>query len=407
MATLAQVFDSFFSHVKFNKQLAKQIYGYRIGYVNNNKEHLQFFGSNLLGVHVVRFKDSDVLRFFELLDVDYYALTNEVRSKVTTIDHSFKISGDILNLTIMYTIHKFLTSGVIGDNDRHRAAYDLALIFFYRCIAAIMSDWFKYPADPKIAQAAYANLSYKYLIKKEGTWHAVMDYRAKALTDKHELHYKELVSFRNDQAIVYAINDSQGRIRDLLKNYYSEFSKVHSSGTSIATTSSTFLDAEGEETIKEKIRSTESYVNYIKNIILDRHSFVKDDLVGVIARINTNSSFRMIKSVLLWLSDNYNHTKHHKEIDEFLDLTIVHSMHMLQEHSTLISRRDYPTMLHTLKNLYLSTRSTDQDLIRIRELGEKLIRNSQNVRLGDSLVLATRTSIILYLTLRTLIGMKH
>ena len=401
--TVAEVFDKHFSKVKFDSRLAKGIYQYQIGYINQNHEHLEFFGSNLLGVHVVRFKDSDVIRLFDdVLDIDYYDLVADIR-RITTINHEFKISSDPFNLTCMYLIHRFMTSPVLGDKQRERAAYDAALIFFYRCIAAIQSYFFKYPTDPKIAQAAYSKLSNKYLIKKLGSWHKVMDYRANDLINKKSIHHKLLKTFNDDNGIVYAINDSQGRIRDLIKNYTAEFMKVHTDGENIGTNSGTYLDADGEETIKEKTKSVESSVNYVRQIISDKRSFIKDDLVRVIVKINSNTSSRMVKHTLSWLSDGYNDTKLNKQVDEFISMVVINSMFLIEHNIPSHQTRDYAFVLNNLKNLYLSTRSNDPDLIKIREMGEKLIKEA-NGKISNSLVLATRTSVILYIMLRVLAG---
>ncbi len=379
---LREVFDVYFKDTKFNNDFAKRLYKFQIGYVNTSKEYLDFFGGNLLGVHVIRFKDSDVIKLYdEVFDVDYYGLVESIK-KVDSINLEFKVSGDLLNLTLMYVIYRLLNSPGLSDSNRYKAAYDASLIFFYRCIAALISHRFRYPVDPKLAQAVYANLSNKYLIKKLGTWHAVMDYRAKDMIDKKGLHYKNLVKFNDDNSIVYVINDSQGRIRDLFKNYYNEFKMAHENGESIGTSSSTYMDAEGEETIKEKVGSVENYVTYIRNIIIDKHSFVKSDLITIISKINTNTSSRMIRNTLNWLCDNYNNSKHHSLIDEFINILV------------------------NLKNLYLSTRSVDIELIKIRELGEELIKLSSDTKLSNSLIYSTRTSVILYLTLRVLVSAK-
>ena len=403
--TLAEVFESNFKQVRFDSKLAKAIYHYQIKYVNTNREYLDFFGGNLLGVHPIRFKDSDIARLFnDVLDVDFIKLSQDTKT-VSAINQEFKVSSDVFNLTIMFLIHKFLTSKQINDKDRQRAAYDSALLFFYRTIAALVADRFKYQSDPKLAQMAYANLSNKYLIKRLGSWHAVMDYRAKDLIDRQGIHYQKLVSFNDDFGIVYAVNDSQGRLRDLFKNYYNELKKVGESGSRIGTTSSVFLDLEGKENIKEKTRSVESYVNYVKELVVDEHSFIKDDLISVIIDINSNTSFRMVKSVLSWLSMNYSHGKYHKDIDLFLTTVVVHSFHLLHNSIHATNLRDYPTLLTKLKNLYLSTRSTDKDLVLIRDLGEKLIK-ARGEHISESLLLSTRTSIILYITLRALVGIN-
>jgi len=403
MAGLKQTFDEHFVHVNFDKKLAHAVYRYQIGYVNSTPEYFEFFGSNLLGAHVIRFKDSDVLRFFnDVLDVDYQALSEAIR-KVPTIDHEYKISGDIFNLTLMYVMHRFITADTLPGNIKTQAAKDTALVFFYRSIAALMSYYFKYPTDPKIAQAAYQRLSNKFLIKQLGSWAKVMEYRATNLLNRQSIHLEALARFTDDVAIVYAINDSQGRVKDLVKNYTAEFYKVHEEGVNVAVTSGTYLDADGEETIKEKTKSVEAYVGYIQQAIVDEHTFIKDDLVGVIARINTNTSFRMVRSTLKWIHEHQNDQKYHKDISEFIALVVVQSMYLIQNNMSPKNMRDYPYILHQLKNLYLSTRTVDPDIETIRKIGYKLIKAS-NGKISESLTLSTRTSIILYIALRTLIG---
>lgn len=403
MKTLLEVFGEHFKRVKFDSKLAKALYQYQVAYVNSNNEHLQFFGSNLLGVHVVRFKDSDVFKLYdEVLNVDMGPLTADIR-RLDTIDHTFKVSGDVLNLTLMYVLHRFLIDDVLTPEAKERAAYDASMIFFYRCVAALISYNFRYPADPKIAQMAYANLSNKFLIKKLGSWHKVMDYRAKDLSGSSGISYKKLKTFV-DNDVVLVINDSQGRIRDMIKNYYRVFKEVHTDGDSIGTTTGTYLDAEGEETIKEKTKSVEGYVAYMRNIIIDKPTFVKDDLISIVLKINANTSFRIVKNTLNWMCDNYGSSKESKVIDEFLGLTIVQSMFMIQNSIDHKHIRDYPLILTTLKNLYLSTRTTDLEIEKIRDLGLKIVHSANGKSISNALALSTRTSILLYLSLRSIIG---
>lgn len=404
MNSLKEVFDEHFKNVKFDTKLSKLVYQYQISYINKNHEHLQFFGSNLLGAHVVRFKDSDVLRLFdEVFDVDKDSLTRDVR-KIDAEFHTYKVGGDILNLTMMYVIHRFLTSDMLSIKLKERAAYDSALIFFYRCIAALISYYFRYPSDPKIAQQAYANLSNKFLIKKLGSWHKVMDYRALDLVNSKGIHYKDFLKFTDDDAVIYAISDSQNRIRDLVKNYYAEFIQVHTDGDSISITGGTYLDVDGEETIKEKTKSVEGYVSYMRNIIIDKQSFVNDELINIILKINANTSFRIVKNTLTWMSVNSNNGKYSKTIDEFMSLTVVQSMFMIQNNIDKRHMRDYPHILISLKNLYLSTRTTDPEIDKIRLLGLKVISEANGKGISEALALSTRTSIVLYLSLRMLVG---
>ena len=404
MLTLAEVFDRHFEGVKFDGKLAAAVYKFQIGYINANRDHLQFFGGNLLGVQVIRFKDSDVLRFIEqIFNVDYVTLVQDIR-QVTTIDHEFKVSGDIFNLTTMYIIHRFLTNGTLPKTVRETAAYNVSLIFFYRCIAALMSYYFRYPADEKIAQKAYANLSNKFLIKKLGSWVKVMEYRAKDMIDEEGLHRKTLEMFNDDSKVVYVLSDSQGRIRDLVKNYYGEFIKVHENGEGIGVSSSLIIDVDGEENFKEKTKSVDAYVTYARQLITDRRGFIRDDLINVVSKINTNSSFRMIKHTIGWMFEAYSKPKEHKLIDEFMGLVIVQAMYMIENNIDRTRRKDYAYVLSQLKNLFLSTRSLDPELEKLRGMSEDIVLQANGKNLSDGLKYATRTSIILYIALRVLSG---
>lgn len=402
---LKEVLDEHFSHVKFDKKLMEVVCRFQFEYINGTSERLDFFSGNLLGAHIVRFTDADVQKFFDrVIDVDRERLSDDI-DHCPAINPKFIVSSDRLNITLFYVMHRFLTSPLLKPELAAKAAHFTALIFFYRCLAAILSDWFKFPADEEICKLAYSKLSMKFLIKKLGSWLKVCEYRANSLLDKEEgIHFGNIVKFTDDLSIVYAMNDSQGRIRELLKDYYAVFEKVRVSGDSIATTSSVYTDAEGEDTVKEKLKSIESMVIYAKHIIISRDDFVVDRIVSIIANTNSNTSFRMVRETLYWLSAQYNDRKYHNDIDEFLGLVIVYSMHLLENNPNIPHMRDYPKILVELKNLYLSTRSTDQDLIRIRELGEKLVKASSHKKLSDGLVSSTRTSVILYIILRVLLG---
>ncbi len=407
--SLNEVFSRHFSHVVFDEKLATEIYKYHIYLSTMNPEHIQFFGGNLLGVNILRYTPKDIRRFYDtILDVDYATLEEDVR-KVPTIYHENSISGDILNLTLFYMIHRFFTTPKMSEPRRQRAAYDVALIFCYRCTFALTNNYFKYPVDPKVAQAAYANLSNKHLIKKYKTWKNLCDYRAKRIVEKVNekgqpgLNYQRLYLFNDDLAVTSMIQDSQGRFKSIFSIYYNEFDKVHKDGRSIAVTSATITDVDGDEVIREKTKGVEPLINYSRELINDGAGFIDPELITVVADMNANSSYKMIKSVLEWLTQAYHDPKHNKAVDKFMVDVIVQSMYYIEHNIPINQRKDLVYILVTLKNLYLSTRSTDPQLLSIRQQGEKLIK-IHSKKASTSLISATRSAIILYITLRVLVG---
>lgn len=400
--TLLEVFDKYFKDTVFNNKLVSDVFRYRLDYLNSKKGYLEFFGGNLLGTVPIHFTDSFILKFFdEVLQIDFYGLSESLK-KVEDINQDFKISSDVFNLTLMYVIHSFMIDKGLSEKKKEQGMYNIALLFYYRSLAALISNGFKYTADPSIVQAAYASLNNKFLIKKLGSWNKVMDYRANALIDKSSIHYKNLLTFKEDLSIVYAINDSQGRIRDAFKGYYSSIVNIKDEGLSIAKTSSSMLDIDGEEVLKDKTGSVDSYITYIETILSDRDSFIKKDLVDIVSQVNSNTTSKAVEQVL----DKIHENSSDEIVVEFIKLTIIHGFYLLDTSLNKVNRKDYAAVLISLKGAYMSSRSNDKDLLRLRKLGDKLMKNFTPKNSGKGLISSTRTSVLLYIMLRVLVGLK-
>lgn len=392
------------THVNFDEALVKALYLFRVRYVTQNKEHMEFFGGNLLGVNIVRFKDQDRNRLLEIFDITYEDLKTAV-AEAKDIVHKFKIAGDPLNLLMVYTIHRFTTDRKLSDKIKKQGKMEVATIFFQRCIAILISDYFHYPADPKIAQAAYSNLSKKFLIKELGSWNKVMEYRALALVGNNSNHVKTFERFDDGVKVQYIISDSQGRIKSLVKGYYSELEMIRIEGGSIGIQKSVVTDAEGEETLSVKTYAPENHVAYMRQVLPDTKTFLVEDLLKVVGRSNTNTSIRAVRSVLTWMSENSSVPKHTQLVDQFISMVVVQAMHFMNTAIEPHKHRDMVYVVTQLKNLFLSTRSVDPDLLKIRELGEQIVVFSQG-KLSDSLMMATRTAVIIYVCLRFLSGSR-
>lgn len=410
--SLAEVFDRHFEKVKFDMKLMKSVNEFHIYMSTMSPDHIQFFGSNLLGVNTLRFLPRDIRRFYDyILHVDYALLEKDIR-KLTTFYQDNSISGDVFNLTLFYMIHRFYNTTHLSEKDRMKAAHDTALIFCYRCVFALTNNYFPIAtADPKIAQAAYANLSNKHLIKKLGTWNKLCDYRATRIVEKTTkegqpgLNYARLVMFNDDIEITDIIQDSQNRFRSIFYLYYSEFDKVHKDGSSIAVTSATITDADGDLVLLERTKGPDAMVSYARSLINDGNGFIDNDLITVIADINGNTSVRMIRSTLEWMTTAYHDPKWNASIDKFVADVVVQGLYYLEHNIPLNKRKDLSYILITLKNLFLSTRSTDPQLISIRAQGEKIVM-ANNKGISKSLMMATRSAILLYVILRVFTGSK-
>ncbi len=396
---LIDIFEELCRDIRFDKKLASEFYKYQIGFVNKNEEHVLFFGGNLLGVQVLRFTDSDYNTLFDdILNVDPNVLKEMIKED-PNINQNFVVSSDEFNLTCFYAAHKFLTSKYLDDKTRLRAAKDVMLIYQYRIMSSLLYHYFRYPADPDIAQATYANLSNRFLIKKLGSWQELFNYRADEIVREDGLHKHVLSKFDNDGDIVNMVNDTQGRIRDIVKNIYAEFKKVHVSGERIDVSSSTEITLDGKDVIRDKIHGPDIYSKYILSLIADEHTFIKEELFSIVVQAMPGVNIRMFRSMLEWMSIE-SHSHHGKDIEKFIHQVLLYTIEYLYTDGSILKQtRDLVALTINIRNLYLASRSSDMELQEIRDLGTKIIKHSMP-SIGSAMVSSVRTSIILYIALR-------
>lgn len=394
--TIRSVFESECGHIKFDKHLAKKINAYGIAFTTKNEEHMTFFGGNTLGVQIVRFLPSDRDKWFDMLDINDVSLEEKIL-ELPTVNADFNVSSDVFNHTCMWLIHKFLNSPLLNDKEKHEAMVDCGLVLHYRFMTSFLYHYFHYPADPQVAEATYARLSNKYLIKQYGSWYATLRARCEDLISENGIHYQVLKEYKDDYRIIYLINDTQGRIRDMFKNLFSELLKTQAAGVKISSVS-TVVEHDGVSILKDRTKNLHAYTRYLHSIVSDSGSFVKEDLVSVVAKIIHTMNPKHLRETLDWCSKNYRHAG--TTVEELIDLTMVHSFGYLQDNRNLLERsNDLPGLISRLRGVYMSSRSTDPELLKLRTVAEKIVKSATTTK-NDSAIASVRTGLLCYLVLR-------
>lgn len=398
LTSIRKVFDHYTGHLEFDKALAKKISDYKVGFIHRNREHAAFFGGNLLGVQVVRFLDTDSEKWFdEVLQVDELEVQDDIHD-LPTVNAEFNISSNIFNQSCVYLVHKFNNSS-LPMAAKKEVMVDILIVLQMKFITSLLFRYFRYPADRALAESTYASLNNKFAIKEHGSWLKVLEQRALDTIGPQSIHLKAINQMEPDYATINMLNDMQGRIRSYVKNIYAVMELVRVSGGKINVTSASTVGHDGEEILRDSTKGIATYTQYIKNIIADKRSFIREELLGPVLKAVPSASERFLVASLEHLSENY-YRKDHKDIDKILELSMVHSFHYLSNNrQALRANADLADMLIRLRGAYTSSRSTDPYLLEMREITEKVIRPSVKTK-TTSVVASVRTAVLLYIVLR-------
>ena len=399
------VFAEATNHLTIDKTLLKRIRSYAIYFVNKNPDHIAFFGGNLLGVQVIRFKVEDKDKWFDdILDVDEYFLRDELHS-LDKINPEFKVSSDAFYLSCAALANSIYNSPVLSAAEKEAGMIDVFMIMQYKMITSIMYNFFPYPADPGVAAATYAALSMKFSLKVYGTWNKLLEARAKDIIAHNSIHYNTITKMDDDEAVIYLLSDIQTRLRNIVKVMRGVFETIRQTKGKFVVTNAIGLDMEGNSFVKDKARSYSMYRRYLHEMIADKSSFIKLELVEIIGKAIHTMPEKMLMDTLEYMVEHYRYRGEHI-IEEIIDDTLLHTFDYISSNKNLnIHPNDLAGMISKLKAVFMSSRSTDPMLLKIRKNLESVVSKSIRSK-NPSIIASVRTGVMLYLILRAF-TMRH
>jgi hypothetical protein len=396
--SIKAIFEDECKDLVFDQRLAKKLSDYHNAFVNKTDDHIQFFGGNLLGVHVVRFKDTDRDRWFDEILETYENHLKERLLALPTVNRNYHVSSDTMNLSCIWLVHAIFNSKHLSDKEKHEAMVNVILVLQYKFLTSRLFRHFQYPCDRALAEATYAQLSLKYAIKVYGSWSALLRARAEEIISPNSIHFRTITKMDADADVVYMLNDVQGRIRAILKNMYNVLLKIREKGIRVTSTSSV-IEYDGESILKDKTKSLSEYERYLNSIITDKDSFIKEELLVIIEKIMHTMPPKLFRETLVWMSINYRQSGANV-IEEVINETLIHSFDYLMHNRNLIhNTADIPALLTRLRGVYMSSRSVDPALMSLREKTEKIVKMATGNK-NDSIIASVRTGTLLYIILR-------
>lgn len=399
--TLKDVFDRQFDQVKFDKALCQRIIRFSQNFLTRNEDHAAFFGGVLLGVNPIKFYDRDREAWFEdVLEIDEELLVSDFRN-VKSVNHKYKVSGDMFNYTPIYVVHRLEKETGIPQALRKQAQIHAFMVLHYRYLTSLLSRRFRYPAAKGVAQATYGRLSGRFDIRQFGSWRELLESRSKGLLETNSIYRRAIQNFGPDTMVIRIVTDTQGRIREVVKTIYAVYLDTLESGERVNSTSAMVMSTDGELVLRDKKGGYAVYLRYMNEVVQSERNFIRPELVDVVSSAMRTMPPQLLQESLTYLSRNFRQP-HQGYLEEIVKEDLLYAFDYLQSNRALLGRtQDLPGLMSRLRNLLMASRSSTPAVLKLREQTEKLVNNAVKTR-NPSVVASVRTGVLLYIVLRAM-----
>ena len=401
-ASIKEIFDRHLNHLTIDDKLGKKLSAEMYAFINKNDEHIRFFGGNLTGTYRIKFTSTDKNEILiHLLDLDADAVRQEVL-QVEGVNSDWIISTDIFNMTMQYLVHCFYNTE-IATQKKMDAMIAILMLLHFKLLGSILHQFFPYRVDERLAMATYAAMSMKFALKRLGTWYKAIDERCHDVIAHDSPHITTIKRFNETEAIRYMIQDIQNRMRIRAKKIHATMRMVADQDKRMQTVSGT-VTLDGEVIVREITRSTAEYSKYLNKIVLSEREFIKEELIVVIASEMKSMPEVPLMDTLKAVVGRA--VKRDKQFEELKTLMLAHLFEEMS-HNPELSRamKDPALFLNKLKYLYQSSKTTDPDVLRMRDLATRIVIKSVKIRTAATIA-SIRTGLQLYIVLRML-TQKH
>ena len=393
--SIKSVFDKFCGSLKIDSRFANSVLAFEKNFVNKNEDHIRFFGNGLLSTEV-KWLPSDTARYFsEILNADEEELQKALYAE-NSVNPEHKVASNAFNLSITYLVHRSLTSSM-PQKQKEDVAVKLLSILQYKFLSSILNHFFRWGVNPQIAQRTYESMNFKYDLRVHRNWYNLCEAKSIMMVSRQGLHYQTFIRYGDDDDVQYILSDTQTRARSTIKNITELYYQVRSEGAGISVTSS-LMEMEGELGVRDLKRNSSQYRRYLEGIIGDSASFVRQNLVDIVAEANPSGNLGYFQATLNYLSSIYNSPKE-KKIQEFVKRTLDFSFQLITDKG--INQNNLSEVMLVIKGAVNSSRNTSREVIYLRTEGDKLARRAIGKK-SPYPVSGERTAVILYMVLRAM-----
>jgi hypothetical protein len=375
-------------------------------------KHPLTLNSQLFGVNPITFNSTDIKEFFDIFGIDRSEMIQLIKN-IPSIDTNFKVASDPFNLLVTWLLHISSVNRKLDKRSKDKFQVDLILLWHYKFFTSLITYNFPYGANENIMQTTINNLSNKYDIIRYGSWRDVLLVRSLDLLSRDSIHLNTIYKYDIDKKIIYLITDTQSRIRDKVKKIVSAYHQTKEVGDFISSYKSVG-ELDSEKVLSNQVSTFDMMINGICLEVNNVYSFVDSKLVELVSSMFKNIRPDMLKYLLIQFSElSAIQTKEGKvnEIvkdkngeDIYVGSRILISTLIQKSYRFCIKNRVNMSskleILNTIKNLYSSSRISDDELVRVKESISHFVVTHGKIK-REATICSLRIAFILYILTKT------
>lgn len=363
-----------------------------------------------LGVYPIAFTDADRAAFFQIFEIDPVAL-KAIIQKIPAINPEYKVVSDAFNVLSVWVLHVAMIQ-IKSAFDRERFMMAVAKYLHYRFFTSLVNYFFPYGTNEKVMMATINGLSKKFDVVVYGTWKAAIEARCADLISTESIHRHFFETADSDKSFLYVISDTQSRIRDKVKKINNEYRDALERGDVVVMRNSV-TEIEGEKKLVEMPRTLDLMVYNLMNEIMADRLFIDNQTIHSITSQFNNITDDMLRSALRAMVDIATTQRDASQLDVvkksdghliYIGMRVLISNLIQKSYRYCmlagVNVTNHAAVFVKLKNTYSSSRSSDEDIVTIKESVNYLV-DLISISRRDATKSSLRLAIIFYLLTRS------
>lgn len=320
-------------------------------YLNRNSRFLTEIGP----MHQVLFSDDFKQTILDSCGID----TNEVK-KIIKDSRDIDSSGMTVN---SFNISMTLAIRYALLNNKNKLLSQLIAIYSASMYPLLYRKYFKYDPQPSIMEYVVNNMSNKFKLKTEGLWGELLRMGEVCL----ENNKKSLTRGYDIDCVKYVL-DLRSRMNSFFKNIYREFDKAHKENNFVNLDSDNFDEdnyVEADNNMYVVKRFTDSAVMRLSTEGVDMRLVTYS---AKLCQVSVNELRNYLQNIIV--------DKRMNDLRKITECILYLYINDSQENANTIKSNKF---LIECLNIYKKANSTDKNIITIKELLDKLLKEGTNL----------------------------